>query len=96
MAKTCKSAEAATLVATAALLLVLLGEQDVLAVVGQEHPLGSDEQHAVGPIGDGTLAPRPGLLLALVPVQGDRRQVAPLPVQPGQPGSQRCRGWRSC
>jgi hypothetical protein len=31
MAKTCKSAEAATLVATAALLLVLLGERPALA-----------------------------------------------------------------
>src|SRR5579883_2136738 len=50
---------------------VLLGQEEVLAVAGQEHPLGALEQDAALPalLGNGTGRPGLGFLLALVPVE---------------------------
>src|SRR5690606_18150798 len=52
-------------------LELLLGQEDVLAVVGEDHAVVADEQHAVVPLGD--LAVRPGLGLggALMPGEPD-------------------------
>src|SRR5262249_12320067 len=65
-------------------LVLLLRQQAVLAIVGDQHALVADEEDAVAPPGQLALGEGGGTLAAVIPRHLDRRQ---LPAGPGSPGA---------
>src|SRR5213075_3296857 len=56
---------------------ILLGQQQMLVVIGEQHaPIRADEQHAALPLRDTARGPELWLVLALMPGQSHRRQLA--------------------